>query len=378
MKNMPMSMHGSLKPMYEKFAHAAESGGPGVAAGVIRTETGIDDDAKGGRGEEIISLIEEKYGVGRNDAVYFMQECGIVISDEYTGNESIREKELILGTMRNTDLSRPVADDLCMSVVIEAVESKDKSLLDLACVNPGGIGYEDYKTVMDGISEAFGTDTSVATGYAVRALEDPQKFISELSENATSNEHGVTEYINGVAAAGLVSPALSISTSERQDGGFEFIIDSHGRCRSEYESVQINEQEYNEENILSISRDEAVKSIHLYGIRGDNVLDSICEVNVPPTDPSFVTELAQKFSSYVSSQTMSADSIKVEKDKLSSVLPDDQRATFEERVDDLIKDHMEETQSERNDGAETLHEEYDHEEYYDESEMEEDEEQMSI
>lgn len=372
-------MNSSLKGTYNAFLQKAGNGNIGGGIETICAELAKENEKQQINKHNILETIGQHFGISRDDAAFFMQECGRVISEKYTDNADIKTKQKILQTLKDTDLTAEVKNSLCLSVAHEAIANKDIPLLDLSCIQSDGIGISDFSEMQGQITETFGTDKADKIEMALKMKNNPQRTAGELTEKLHNGEINTAEYVMQITLASSVDTGtesvFDVNTSliEEQNDQFAFNLKIDGN----EEKVCIGEQKKDE---LSIKPDDAIKIIQKYQIRSDTILDTICEVDIPPEHPNFVSELAQKFANYISAQQLPPGDTVKEQHKLASLLNEDMRATFDNRVDDCMKEHLDERQEQNKwqlDEQQEQYEKQEHEErnddetYYDDEEQEE-------
>lgn len=350
MDNVSMFMRKDLQELFKQFSSDLEKHSVSDAIGRMKELSGFNDSAMQNNPEEMINYICDEYGVKYDEAAFFMQECGREISEHYYGNFSISDSREVITTIRDTNIPTGMKNDLCVNLATEAISGQDKDMLEIACIQSDGMSFAEYEQIRERIASEFGNDEAMKLDLIMQTKENPVNAAKEWKEGMERGEISTNEYITAYASMMQNMPEhykeelnANISTSEIQDNQFAIHINAG---IPEYEQIEIKISDQDEK--LSIGKNDAVELIQHFHIKGDNALDVISEVNIPPTNPNFASELAQKFSNYVSAQSVSAGNPSKNKHAIASILPDDQKATFESFVDDIMKEQRQQVQGHLN------------------------------
>lgn len=377
-RNTSVFMHSELKPLYEQFCDALENN-IYQATSLLPAFAGVDSETQNGDAEKILDGIITKHNVNREDAVFFMHECGSKVAEQYQKDISVEEKARILDTIRNTDIPSEMKKDLCYTVAVEAINNHDISLLETAAIKSDGLSIQDYNKISSLVIERFGMEENQRIHTAFNAKHNMGYAIVDLSDKVMEGQMTASSYIDNVALVSQKLPwyyheaeSIKLETQEKE-GHYSFVLHADGiQLPDEVREIEISEEDEITSDNVKINKEDAVKIIQGYQIKGDNALDCIAETNLPPTNPNFVSEMSQKFANFVSSQAMSIPEVGIAAEKLSSVLTDDQRATFDLFVDDMMKEHKEEIQSD------IIESDYNHDGVPDEVDLSDDEQEDEI
>lgn len=331
-------MDKELKPLFSKFQDKLHEGII-PAAEYLQELSGQEQDA-----EKIMDGIERRYNVEQDSAAFFMQECGNAMAKKYHNDISVEEKKAIIDTVRNTDIPSFMKKSMCQTLAVDAVNTHDIHLLVSAAEHSDGLSMADYEKLKPYVEEEFGEKEAFKMQMQIMARESPEEGYEMLCQMTENNEISTAEYTETMAYMANKIPwqyqeynGISLTTKENNDG-YSIIVkaDAEIEIPDGMDEISIGKKEGGG---LSINNMTALKLIQEYHIIGDNALDCIAESNIPPTNPNFVSEMTQKFANFVSAHEIPYHEAKNEAIKVSSVLPDDQKATFESMVNDMLKEH---------------------------------------
>ena len=124
-------MNESLKSLFDRFSHNVEKYGMSNAVEKLKSDIGMDETAqKGQQSEDFIRELENEFeGVSRDDAIFFMQECSIVMANNYNDTIDIEDKQKMLEMIRSGDLPTEMNNKLCVAVANEAINTWNQDLL---------------------------------------------------------------------------------------------------------------------------------------------------------------------------------------------------------------------------------------------------------
>lgn len=318
-----------LKTGLLRFAESAESNGVSQAA------KDLQEFAFGSSSEEITDGIVKNYGVTRDEANFFMQECGRIVSSLPRDTMTLNDKRSALKVLRETDIPSPMKNEWCIDLANGAIASGNRQLLSSACIESDGLSSSDYEAISGKIESVFGSDESERVEMVIKTKENPEQAVSMLAEKAEDKSITTEEYLdrigqleNDLPEAYLKSTDLHLSTEETEEG-FSIKVNMNGLDNDSISSVQITDDlQDNENEGLKIQKEDAVRIVQKYEIYGDNVMDCIASANIPPENPNFVSEMEQKFANYISERAVPQVSVPGEERKLCSVLPDDMKESF--------------------------------------------------
>ena len=347
-------MNESLKSLFDRFSHNVEKYGVSDAVEKLKSDIGMDEATQiGHKSEDFIRELEKEYeGVSRDDAIFFMQECSIVMANNYNDTIDIEDKQKMLEVLRSGDLPTEMNNKLCVAVANEAINTWNHDLLETALIQADGMTLQDFEIFKNDIKIEFGDAEAEKAELIIKIKDNPEKALEELVGKLEAKEITPLEYVDRLASVEKELPTkykddiginLSVEIQNLDDREFPiFTINGRdGLIEDEHNAIGISDEKENNLE-LTINKNDAIKTIQKHQIKSDNVMDCIAEVNVPPTDPLFASELAQKLANYISAQHIPAGDTDKEKHILSSILPDDQKASFENRFDDITKEHNDE------------------------------------
>lgn len=316
----------------------------GIEPAIQKLAVTLDMDMHNMNGN-IMTSIQNLYGVSEADAAFVSRQIANICIEKLNDGNTISGDEArdILFLVRNTDLPAEMKADLCEMVLQDALENHNIYKLETACIMSDGMSLEDFRYYRDGVADKFGEEEAGKIETIIMARESPDYFVNELREQLSNHEISTAEYIEKFAMLGEYMPDEYIQAMNMDfqvtvsDGEVSFHIQSGGRLDGWYEDIAVNDSN----GELTIAKEDAIKLIQKVDYHSDSALDCICEVNVPPSDPTFVSELAQKFANYAYTECETVADREDARQVLSSILPDDQISTFNSLVNDCIKQQME-------------------------------------
>jgi hypothetical protein len=351
---LPMSK--KLEQLYKEFEKNLQERGPENAINNLRAKLKDSLGLEPKTATEITQKMINIYNVNRDEAQHFIQECDGLLDEYYQQGHNllVGDKIAILEMARNTDIPTMTGmkSSLCLDVAQEAIQTGNLDLLRTACIYSDGMTPEMYEPLKANVIVTFGFDEANKIEILSKARENVYQTIEELNQDLankkitpenyretmeTIKENLPEEYIDTYEIIQTKMTAQYIEANlqnlEQQEANYKINISNPDI------TIEISTDKDGSTTELTSSdfenQEQMIQFIQKNNIKSDNICDIISEVNVPPTDPTFVSELSQKLSNYISTQT-SLDYEEAE--KVSSILPDDQKATFLSMADDAYAD----------------------------------------